>query len=96
MSPIGWLPDASEGSLQSALQAVVPELCRRPLRIAPTLPSPNPLWWSSSAVVDGSFVVKYAWSAVRAERLWREGVVLRRLRSYDPLLAIPEVVAGQQ
>lgn len=50
------------------------------------------MWWSSSAVVDHRFVVKFAWSEIRAERLWREGVVLERLRKQEPLLALPELV----
>jgi len=93
MTSVGWLEDASEASLRSALSLVAPELARLPLRMSPVLVQPNPLWWSSSAVIDGSFVVKFAWSQVRAERLWREGVILKRLRTMVPALAIPEVVA---
>jgi aminoglycoside phosphotransferase (APT) family kinase protein len=51
------------------------------------------MWWSASAVLDERFVVKYAWSEVRAVRLWREGAVLERLRLYEPSLPIPELVA---
>ena len=43
-------------------------------------------------MVDDRFVVKFAWSEIRAERLWREGVVLERLRSLEPLLPVPELV----
>jgi len=43
-------------------------------------------------VVGDRFVAKFAWSEIRAGRLWREGVVLERLRMQEPLLALPELV----
>ena len=63
------------------------------MTISPRFPQSNPLYWSASAVLDGGFVVKYAWSEVRAVRLWREGVILQRLRALDSALPVPEVVA---
>ena len=90
---VGWLRDASEESLRSALAVVVPELADLPLRMKPRAPSSNQLWWSASAVIDECFVVKYAWSQLRAIRLWREGVLLQRLRAHDPSLSIAELVA---
>jgi hypothetical protein len=87
-----WLPDATAESLQAALGAAAPVLAGLPLRMNPFLPSSNPLWWSATAVVDESFVVKFAWSEARALRLWREGVVLQRLTRMDPALPLPEVV----
>jgi aminoglycoside phosphotransferase (APT) family kinase protein len=92
MDRVGWLEDASEASLRSALSRAAPGLADLPLRMSPVLSSPNPLWWSSSAVIDESFVVKFAWSQPRAQRLWREGMILERLRSMAPALAIPDVV----
>ncbi len=73
MTSVGWLEDETEASLRSALSVAVPELAGLPLRMNPVLMSSNPLWWSSSAVIDESFVVKFAWSDVRASRVWREG-----------------------
>lgn len=93
MTSVGWLDGATEEALRSALRTVAPELASLPLRMKLRPPSLNPLWWSSSAVVDGSFVVKFAWSEARAVRLWREGVVLDRLRRMDPSLPVPDVVA---
>lgn len=90
---VGWLEDATEDSVRAALAIGAPELARLPLRINPRPASSNPLWWSSSAVVGDSFVVKFAWSEVRAVRLWREGVILDRLKAMDPSLAIPDLVA---
>lgn len=92
LTSLTWLADGTEGSLRSALGAAAPELAGLPLRMNPFLPSSNPLWWSATAVVDNSMVVKFAWSEVRAARLWREGVVLERLTRMDPALPLPEVV----
>jgi hypothetical protein len=86
--PLGWLEDGSEASVRSALALAAPELAGLPLRMNPVLISSNPLWWSSSAVIDEAHVVKFAWSEARAVRLWREGVILRRLRAEAPSLAI--------
>lgn len=91
MEAIGWLPDATEGSLRSALDLVAPELAGLPIALNPRFPQSNPLYWSASAVIDGRYVVKYAWSEVRAWRLWREGVVLQRLRALDDTIAVPDV-----
>ncbi len=93
MKPVGWLPDPTEESLHAALASAAPELAGLPLRLNRRLPSSNQLWWSASAVVDESFVVKFAWSEVRAMRLWREGVILERLSRIAPALPVPEVVA---
>lgn len=89
---VGWLRDGSEESLRSAIAVCAPELATLPIRINPRHAVSNPLWWSSSAVVDGRYVAKFAWSEIRAVRLWREGMVLERLRTQAPLLALPEVM----
>lgn len=90
---VGWLEDGREASLRSAMAACVPELAGLPIRMNPWHAASDPLWWSSSAVVDDRLIVKFAWSEVRAVRLWREGTVLERLRACEPSLALPEVVA---
>lgn len=92
MTRVGWLADASEDELRSALVACAPDLAGLPMRIKLRDASSDPLWWSSSAVIDEAVVVKFAWSEVRAVRLWREGVILERLRRADPTLPLPEVV----
>lgn len=73
------------------MDVCAPELADLPIRVNPWHAASDPLWWSSSAVVDDRFVVKFAWSEIRAERLWREGMVLERLRAQAPLLALPEL-----
>jgi aminoglycoside phosphotransferase (APT) family kinase protein len=89
---VGWLEDGTEQSLRAAMARCAPGLAGLPIRINARHAQANPLWWSSSAVVDDRFVVKFAWSEVRAIRLWREGIVLERLRTLEPSLPIPELV----
>ncbi len=92
MVAIAWLEDGTEESLRSALTLVDPDLANLPIALGPRHASSNPLWWASSAVVDGRFVVKFAWSELRARRLWREGVLLERLAMHEPSLPVPELV----
>jgi aminoglycoside phosphotransferase (APT) family kinase protein len=90
---IGWLADSSEGALRAALATAAPELAGLPIRINPRYTQSNPLYWSATAIIDETFVVKYAWSEVRATRVWREGELLLRLRQRDVSPAVPDVVA---
>lgn len=89
---VGWLADGTEQSLRAAMAACAPQLADLPIRINAWHAQSNPLWWSSSAVIDERFVVKFAWSEIRAIRLWREGMVLERLWSLEPSLPTPELV----
>jgi aminoglycoside phosphotransferase (APT) family kinase protein len=89
---VGWLADGTEESLRSAIAMCAPRLGDLPIRINAWHAQSNPLWWSSSAVVDERFIVKFAWSEVRAIRVWREGVVLERLLALEPSLPLPELV----
>ena len=89
---VGWLDDGTDQSLRAALAACAPQLADLPIKINAWHAQSNPLWWSSSAVIDERFVVKFAWSQVRAIRLWREGMVLERLWSLEPFLPTPELV----
>ena len=89
---VGWLEDGTESSLRAAMARCAPHLADLPVRVNAWHAQSNPLWWSASAVVDERFVVKFAWSEVRAIRLWREGRVLERLRTFEPSLPTPELV----
>lgn len=60
--------------------------------VTPKAEQPDPTYWSNSAVVDGAFVVKFAWAETPATRVWREGMVLQRLAAAVPELPIPSVV----
>ena len=87
------LTGRSEGDLRRALDAALPYLSVETVGMRHHDPQTSPRWWSSSAVVNGELVVKFAWSEVRAERLYREGVILRRLAASAPSLPVPSVVA---
>lgn len=99
VTSVGWLADGTEASLRCGLAFGAPELADLPMTINPRYAATDPLWWSSSAVIDGRFVVKFAWSEIRATRLWRDGVVLAPLARRVPPLPVPraggaEPVAG--
>lgn len=96
MGSISWLPDSSERSLRDALAGIAPYLAARPIIFTPTVNQPNPLYWSGSAVVDGTFLVKFAWAEAPAVRVWREGALLRSLAATAPDLPIPRVVEVAQ
>lgn len=66
------------------------------MTVMPKVEQPNPRYWSGSALVDGAFVVKFAWAQSPALRVWREGVLLQRLAMADAGLAVPRVVAVSQ
>jgi hypothetical protein len=73
VTSVGWLADGTEASVRGVLATAAPGLADLLMTISQRPPAADPLWWSSSAVVDGRFVVKFAWSEIRAARLWREG-----------------------
>ena len=66
-----------------------------PIRINPRYVQSNPLYWSASAIVDDAFVVKYAWSEVRATRVVARGraAPATATASSERSVALPEVVA---
>lgn len=64
--------------------------------VTPKAEQPNPLYWSGSAIVDGAFVVKFAWAEEPARRVWREGVLLQPLAATDPDVPIPRVIQVSQ
>ena len=53
----------------------------------------DPLWWSSTAVVDEQFVAKFAWSRPAALRVAHEIGVLTALARPPSVPFLPEVVA---
>lgn len=93
---ITWLPDSTERSIRDALAAVAPDLAGLPITVIPKAKQPNPLYWSGTALVDGTFIVKFAWAEAPATRVWREGNLLQRLTAADAELAVPQVVGVSQ
>ena len=91
-----WLAECSAEALGEALRVVAPELSGCPV-IVP-VPDPaaqrDPQWWSSSAVADGRFLVKFAWSRPAAFRLAIEIGVLTALGREPRVPFLPTVVAS--
>jgi aminoglycoside phosphotransferase (APT) family kinase protein len=54
----------------------------------------DPEWRAASAVVDGRFVVKFAWARPPALRICHQAKVLEALRTAAPGLPLPEVVTA--
>jgi hypothetical protein len=86
-----WLADCSRESVAEALRVVAPQLADRPIEMPVRVGRDEPLWSSSTAIVDEQFIVKFAWSRPAALRLAHEISVLTVLAG-SPFL--PEVVAG--
>ncbi|MEV0717461.1 aminoglycoside phosphotransferase family protein [Asanoa sp. NPDC050611] len=76
--------------MADALREVAPELAGGAIELRARRVESDPVWWSSTAVVDGRFVAKFAWSRPAAARVAREIGVLAALSG--PYL--PEVVAS--
>jgi aminoglycoside phosphotransferase (APT) family kinase protein len=87
-----WLPDPSESSVRRAVMAAVPELARSRIEVASDISISNPEWASATAVVDGSFVVKFAWSEPAARRVRREASILGTLARVCPELRVPRLM----
>ncbi|GIF45924.1 phosphotransferase family enzyme [Asanoa ferruginea] len=86
-----WLAGCSPTILAQAVRAVAPALGGTSIEIRERAVEDDPLWWSSTAVVDGRFIAKFAWSRPAALRLAHEIGVLTALAG-EPFL--PEVVAS--
>src|SRR5438105_6312810 len=86
-----WLPDPSEGSVRQALAAAVPALADAEIQLPSEIEQSNPDWCSSTAIVGGSSIVKFAWSEVAAIRVRREAGVLRALAHAAPDLPVPRL-----
>jgi aminoglycoside phosphotransferase (APT) family kinase protein len=74
-----WLADPSEMSVRQALAAAAPRLAGARIELAGDIATSNPEWSSSTAVIDGSFILKFAWSEPAAMRVLREARVLEIL-----------------
>lgn len=84
-----WLSDPSESSVREAVAAAAPHLAVAPIELRPDLHESDPEWASGTAIVDGSFVAKFAWSEPAATRVLREALVLETIARVAPELPIP-------
>ncbi|MGZ0152743.1 phosphotransferase family protein [Kribbella sp. WER1] len=103
-----WLDEYSPAAIANLVRQVAPQLADLPVVTRELVNKDEPLWWSSSAVLGGRYVAKFAWSRPAALRLAHEVAVLNALSrepavpylpkvvasSTDPLLLVTELVPG--
>lgn len=89
-----WLTDSSPATLTEAVQVVAPQLSGCSIEMPPQIVEDDPLWWSSTAIVDEQFVAKFAWSRPAAVRVAHEIGVLTALAGEPGVPFLPEVVAA--
>lgn len=89
-----WLSEPTINALRAALRTVAPGLAAGTIVPRGLEPDNAPQWCAASAVVDGRFVVKFAWSRPAALRVCHEARVLGALRNAVPRLPVPEVVTA--
>jgi aminoglycoside phosphotransferase (APT) family kinase protein len=88
------LADPSEASIRRAVAAAVPDLANATVALPPDPETSNPEWCVSTAIVGGSFVVKFAWSEAAAKRVYREASVLQALADAAPALPIARLAGS--
>jgi hypothetical protein len=89
---LSWLADGSEESVRAALRALARALgTARSMLLRERPITSNPDYWQGSAVIDDSYLVKFAWSEVPARRLVHEATMLEALRRLKPDLPMPRV-----
>lgn len=92
--PIGWLATGPVEELGQAVAEVMPELAGRRLVLNDRVMTSNPRYFQGSAVIDGTFVVKFAWSEAAARRIGHEARLLGALANARLDLCVPVVVAA--
>jgi len=91
-----WLDERSAQSVRHALERCAPDLCGGSITLQPWIGTGDPHWSVGTAVVEGGFVAKFAWSEPAATRLWHEALVLRALGAHATQLRVPEVVVASE
>lgn len=91
---VTWLDEPTVAALRAGLRVVAPELAGGAIVPRGLAQADDPEWRGASAVVDGRFVVKFAWARPPALRICHQATVLDALRSAAPGLPLPEVVTA--
>jgi hypothetical protein len=91
---VDWLADASERSIREAVAAAAPDLAGARLERVSRITTSNPEWCTGTAIVAGSFLVKFAWSEPSAVRVLREAHVLAALADTAPGVPVPRLVGA--
>ncbi|MDG4820367.1 aminoglycoside phosphotransferase family protein [Asanoa sp. WMMD1127] len=89
-----WLTECTAEGVTAALREVVPRLGDGPVELRDRAVEDDPLWWSSTAVVSGRYVAKFAWSRPAAQRVAHELRVLSALAREPAVPCLPQVVAA--
>jgi len=89
---VTWLAEPTVEALRAALRRVAPGLAEGSIVPRGLGPQDDPQWCAASAVVDGRYVVKFAWSRPAALRISYQATVLDALRAAAPRLPLPETV----
>ncbi|MFF5290016.1 phosphotransferase family protein [Paractinoplanes globisporus] len=88
-----WLSEPTVEALRAGLRTVSPDLADGTIVPRGLEPSDDPQWCAASAVVDGRFVVKFAWAEPPALRICHQVRLMAALRAAAPRLPLPIVVA---
>lgn len=88
-----WLEEPTMQALRAALRVVVPELAEGMIVPRGLEPRDDPRWCAASAVVDGRFVVKFAWARPAALRICHQAQVLDAMGASAHRVPLPDVVA---
>jgi hypothetical protein len=59
---VSWLTTPSLDELGHAIREIAPDLAARPLVVNERVVTRNPRYFQGSAVIDGVYIVKFAWS----------------------------------
>jgi aminoglycoside phosphotransferase (APT) family kinase protein len=91
---VGWLATGSLEELSQAISEVVPRLAGGFVAVNDRVVTSNPRYFQGSAVLDGAYVVKFAWSEPAARRIAHEARLLEALAKAELGLPVPAVVAA--
>jgi aminoglycoside phosphotransferase (APT) family kinase protein len=91
-----WTSRPDEEELRRALTRVAPDLASLPMRVNPSVEQQNDFFWGGSAWLDDRYVMKFAWSEARAERVGREALLLGRMQRIAPQLPVPRVLLSSE
>ena len=93
-----WLDEPTVDALRAALCTVAPDLAEATIVPRGLEPSGDPQYCTASAVIDGRFVVKFAWAWAAALRICHQAQILDALRTATATsrLPLPEVTAASR
>jgi hypothetical protein len=90
---LSWLGEPTVDARRAGLRTVAPDLAEATIVPRGLEPADDPQYCKASAVVDGRFVVKFAWACPAALRICHQAQILAALRAAAPRLPLPEVAA---